>query len=68
MLYLVASIGSTILDLDGERVATLRDVIVRLGEEDHPPVAGLSRVIGGAISLCRAGASRLWRSTACAEF
>src|SRR5205807_3391206 len=24
----------------GERVATLKDVIIRLGEDDHPPVAG----------------------------
>src|SRR5256886_9517340 len=40
MLYLSQVLGRPILDLDGERVATLRDVIVRLGEEDHPPVAG----------------------------
>src|SRR5437667_2945060 len=32
--------GRHILNLDGELVATLRDVIVRLGEDDHPPVAG----------------------------
>src|SRR5213078_41 len=40
MLYLSQVLGRPIIDLDGERVATLRDVIVRLGEEDHPPVAG----------------------------
>src|SRR2546423_13246756 len=40
MLYLSQVLGRPILDLDGERVATLRDVIVRLGENDHPPVAG----------------------------
>src|SRR5216684_782382 len=40
MLYLSQVLGRPILDLDGERVAALRDVIVRLGEEDHPPVAG----------------------------
>jgi magnesium transporter len=40
MLYLSQVLGRPILDLDGERVATLRDVIVRLGDEDHPPVAG----------------------------
>src|ERR1044072_7902826 len=40
MLYLSQVLGRPILDLDGERVATLKDVIVRLGEEDHPPVAG----------------------------
>src|SRR5256886_248823 len=40
MLYLPQVLGRPILDLEGERVAALRDVIVRLGEEDHPPVAG----------------------------
>ena len=40
MLYLSQVLGRPILDLDGERVAVLKDVIVRLGEEDHPPVAG----------------------------
>src|SRR6266516_5574976 len=40
MLYLSQVLGRPILDLDGERVATLRDAIVLLGEEDHPPVAG----------------------------
>jgi CBS domain-containing protein len=40
MLYLSQVLGRPILDLEGERVATLKDVIVRLGEVDHPPVAG----------------------------
>ena len=40
MLYLSQVLGRPIIDLEGERVATLKDVIVRLGEEDHPPVAG----------------------------
>src|SRR6266699_1969463 len=40
MLYLSQVLGRPILDLEGERVATLKDLIVRLGEEDHPPVAG----------------------------
>src|SRR3989475_7018792 len=40
MLYLSLVLGRPILDLEGERVATLKDVIVRLGEDDHPPVAG----------------------------
>src|SRR5260370_35888238 len=42
MLYLSQVLGRPILDLDGERVATLRDVIVRLGEDEHPPVAGFA--------------------------
>src|SRR5881398_152421 len=40
MLYLSQVLGRPITDLEGERVATLKDVIVRLGEDDHPPVAG----------------------------
>src|SRR5205085_3697062 len=40
MLYLSQVLGRPIIDLEGERVATLKDIIVRLGEEDHPPVAG----------------------------
>ena len=40
MLYLTQVLGRPILDLEGERVATLKDLIVRLGEGDHPPVAG----------------------------
>ncbi|MBV9209312.1 MAG: magnesium transporter MgtE, partial [Acidobacteria bacterium] len=41
MLYLSQVLGRPILDLEGERVATVKDVIVRLGVEDHPPVTGL---------------------------
>ena len=37
MLYLSQVLGRPILDLDGERVATLRDAIVRLGADEHPP-------------------------------
>jgi magnesium transporter len=41
MLYLSQVLGRPIRDLEGLRVATVKDVIVRLGEEDHPPVTGL---------------------------
>jgi magnesium transporter len=41
MLYLSQVLGRPIRDLEGERVATIKDVIVRLGEEDHPPVIGV---------------------------
>lgn len=41
MLYLSQVLSRPIRDLDGERVATVKDVIVRLGEEEHPPVTGL---------------------------
>jgi magnesium transporter len=40
MLYLSQVLGRPILDLEDERVATLKDVIVRLGEDEHPPVSG----------------------------
>ena len=41
MLYLSQVLGRPIRDLEGLRVAIVKDVIVRLGEEDHPPVSGL---------------------------
>jgi magnesium transporter len=40
MLYLSQALGRPIRDMEGERVATLKDVIVQLGE-DHPPVTGV---------------------------
>jgi CBS domain-containing protein len=40
MLYLSQVLGRLIRDLEGERVATIKDVIVHLGAEDHPPVTG----------------------------
>src|SRR5256885_17208741 len=40
MLYLSQVLGRPIRDLEGERVAAIKDVIVRLGEDDHPPVTG----------------------------
>lgn len=41
MLYLSQVLGRPIRDLEGERVAAIKDVIVRLGDDDHPPVIGL---------------------------
>jgi len=41
MLYLSQVLGRPIRDLEGERVATVKDIIVRLGGDDHPPVAGI---------------------------
>src|SRR5919107_4333111 len=40
MLYLSQALGRPIREVEGERVATLKDVIVRLGS-DHPPVTGI---------------------------
>ena len=41
MLYLSQVLGRPIRDLEGEHMANVKDVIVRLGENDHPPVTGL---------------------------
>src|SRR5258708_34674024 len=40
MLYLSQVLSRPIRDLEGDRVATLKDVIIRLGEDEHPPVTG----------------------------
>ncbi|PWT91442.1 MAG: magnesium transporter MgtE [Blastocatellia bacterium] len=40
MLYLSQILGRPIRDLEGLRVAIVKDVIVRLGTDDHPPVTG----------------------------
>jgi CBS domain-containing protein len=40
MLYLSQVLGRPIRDLEGLRVATIKDVIVRLGSDDHPPITG----------------------------
>ncbi len=41
MLYLSQVLGRPIRDLEGESVATVKDVITRLGEDDHPEVIGI---------------------------
>ncbi|MEQ1761728.1 MAG: CBS domain-containing protein [Pyrinomonadaceae bacterium] len=41
MLYVSQIVGRPILDFSGERVAAIKDVIVRYGSEDYPPVVGL---------------------------
>src|SRR5688500_1211954 len=41
MLYVSQIIGRPIHDSRGERVATIKDVIVRYGSEDYPPLIGL---------------------------
>jgi magnesium transporter len=40
MLYLSQVLGRPVRDMEGERVATIKDVIVHLGEDEHPPVTG----------------------------
>jgi CBS domain-containing protein len=41
MLYLSQILTRPIFDAEGERIAAVKDVIVRYGEEDYPPVIGL---------------------------
>ena len=41
MLYLSQVLGRPIRDLEGLRVAKVTDIIVRLGDDEHPPVTGL---------------------------
>ena len=41
MLYVSQIVGRPILDFRGERIAAIKDVIVRYGSEDYPPVVGL---------------------------
>ena len=41
MLYLSQVLGRPVRDAEGLQVAVIKDVIVRLGEDDHPPVTGL---------------------------
>lgn len=41
MFYLSQIIGRPIVDVEGEKVAVIRDVVVRYGAEDYPPVSGI---------------------------
>ncbi|MGC2234641.1 MAG: CBS domain-containing protein [Pyrinomonadaceae bacterium] len=41
MLYLSQILGHPILDAGGEKIASIKDVIVRYGEEEYPPVIGI---------------------------
>ncbi len=41
MLYLSQTLGQPIFDARGEQIAFIRDVIVRYGEDDYPPIIGL---------------------------
>ncbi|GIU82885.1 MAG: CBS domain-containing protein [Acidobacteria bacterium] len=41
MLYLSQIIGKPVFDAEGEKIATINDLVVRYGEEDYPPIIGL---------------------------
>jgi CBS domain-containing protein len=41
MLYLSQVLGRPIYDAGSDRVATISDILVRYGDDDHPPVIGI---------------------------
>jgi magnesium transporter len=41
MLYLSQILGRPIIDAEGEKIASIKDIIVRYGEEEYPPVIGI---------------------------
>jgi hypothetical protein len=41
MLYLSQVLGRPIYDAGSDRIATISDILVRYGDDDHPPVIGI---------------------------
>ncbi len=41
MLYLSQILGQPVIDSSGDRIASVRDVLVRYGSQDYPPVIGI---------------------------
>jgi magnesium transporter len=41
MFYLSQVLGRSIQDVEGEKVATIKDVVVRYGRDDYPPIVGV---------------------------
>jgi len=41
VLYLSQVLGRPILDARSDMIATIRDILVRYGDDDHPPVLGI---------------------------
>ncbi len=41
MLYLSQVLGRPIHDVEGENIATIKDVVVRYGVDDYPPIVGV---------------------------
>lgn len=41
MLYLSQILGRPIDDLEGEKVASVKDIVVRYGDADYPPIIGI---------------------------
>ena len=60
LVFLSAVIGKPILDREGERLGTIKDLIVRLGQDTYPPVTGLvARTQGRDVFLPRAQVAEL---------
>ena len=70
LLPLSAVIGSALLDPAGERIGTVEDLIVRLGDAGYPPIMGLLVKVAGReaflpadqIGALSSGCARLTRS------
>jgi CBS domain-containing protein len=41
MFYLSQVLGRPIQDVEGEKVATIKDIVVRYGQDDYPPIVGV---------------------------
>jgi CBS domain-containing protein len=58
MLYLSQIVGRPVTDVEGERIAVIKDVVVHFGEEDYPPFIGvMARFNRRNIFIPRAGIS-----------
>lgn len=65
LFFLSAALGKPILDRQGERLGTVKDLIVRLGDDRYPPVAGIvARTQGRDVFLPRAQIAALGRDGA----
>jgi hypothetical protein len=47
VLHLSSVIGRPLVDRDGDRLGRVKDLIIRPGEQPHPPLAGLVATIAG---------------------
>ena len=47
LVHLSLVVGGTLLDSAGGRLGTVDDLIVRLGEDEYPPVTGLVAQVAG---------------------
>lgn len=55
ILHLSSLVGGPLRDSDGERLGSVEDVIVRLGDVGYPPITGLLVKVAGRTSYVGAG-------------